>query len=189
WAARSGGSEAGGWTLWLEAGAGFGRAHQGDVVRVLEVAAGRQAEAEPRHLEPVRDELADALVEIPGRALPLLARVRRQHDLLRRLAVQPLQQRLDFEVVRPDPLERVDRAVQDVVEPLVAGGPLDRQDVERLLDDADRAAVAARVGADAARVRLRDVEALGAEDDPLLDVDDRLGQAACRLGRLPQQEE
>ena len=50
--------------------------------------------------------------------------------------VGPGEQLADPEPVRTDPVDRRDRAVEDVVEALELAGPLEREDVERLLDDA-----------------------------------------------------
>ena len=51
--------------------------------------------------------------------------------------------------------------------------PLERDDVDRLLDDADDGAVAACVGADRAELLLGEVAALAAEADALLHLLDR----------------
>ena len=61
--------------------------------------------------------------------------------------------------------------MQDVVDALELAGPLQRQDVERLLDDAQPGLVAAGVAADRAERRVADVEAPIAEDDLVADVD------------------
>jgi hypothetical protein len=58
--------------------------------------------------------------------------------------------------------------------------PLQRDQVDRLLDDADEPVVAPRVEADRAHLVLRQVAALPAEADALLDLLDR----ACERERL-----
>jgi hypothetical protein len=58
---------------------------------------------------------------------------------------------------------------------------LDRDDVARLLDDADQAGVAALVGADAAARALGEVEADLAQPDLLLDLADGVSQRAGLL--------
>ena len=71
--------------------------------------------------------------------------------------------------------------MEDVVEALELAGPLEGEDVERLLDDAQPRCVAARVAADRAERRVADVEAALAEDDLVADGDERGGQRP-RLG-------
>ena len=64
------------------------------------------------------------------------------------------EQLADAQPLRADPVDRRDRAVEDVVEALELAGPLEGEHVERLLDDAQPRLVAARVAADRAE-RLR----------------------------------
>jgi len=59
---------------------------------------------------------------------------------------------------------------------------LDRDDVARVLDDADERAVPARVGADLAARALGQVEADFAETDAFLDLADRVGERERVLG-------
>ncbi len=58
--------------------------------------------------------------------------------------VGPGEQLPDPQPVRPDAVDRRDRAVEDVVEALELAGPLQGEDVERLLDDAQAEDVARR---------------------------------------------
>jgi len=76
-----------------------------------------------------------------------------------------------------------------VVEAAELARALDRHDVARLLDDADDALVAARVGAHGTELALGEVEAAPAEADALLDLDDRLGEREDLLARLPEDVE
>ena len=68
--------------------------------------------------------------------------------------VGALEQLADAQPVRTDAVDRRDGAVEDVVEALELARPLEGEDVERLLDDAQPGLVAARVAADRAE-RLR----------------------------------
>ena len=95
--------------------------------------------------------------------------------------VGPLEQLADLEPVGADPVDRRDRAVEHVVEALELAGPLEGEDVERLLDDAQPACVAGRVAADRAERLVADVEAALAEHDLVADGDERRGQRP-RLG-------
>src|SRR5262249_747381 len=64
---------------------------------------------------------------------------------------------------------------------------LDRDQVDRLLDDADDRPVAARVLADRAELFLGQVPALIAEADSLLDLLDRPGERERLVLRRPEQ--
>ena len=77
-------------------------------------------------------------------------------------------QLVDAQVARLDAVERRERAAEHVVEAAELRRPLERDDVDRLLDDADQRVVAPRVGADAAELLLGEVAALAAEAHALL---------------------
>ncbi len=62
--------------------------------------------------------------------------------------------------------------MEDVVDALELAGPLEGQDVEWLLDDAQPDLIAARVATDRAQRRVADVEAAIAEDDLVAHVDE-----------------
>ena len=66
-----------------------------------------------------------------------------------------------------------------MVEAAVLGRALDRDEVGRLLDDADHRAIAPRVETDRARLVLGQVAALAAEADALLHLLDRGGESEC----------
>ncbi len=71
--------------------------------------------------------------------------------------------------------------MQDVIEALELRRPLEGEDIERLLDDAQASLVASRVPADRAERRVADVEAAIAEDDLVADIDEG-GREDARLG-------
>ena len=97
------------------------------------------------------------------------------------------QELADPQAVGPDAVDRRDRPVQDVIEALELARPLEREDVERLLDDAQARLVAARVPADRAERGVADVEAPIAEHDLVADVDQRRRQRpGLRVGRAQQ---
>ncbi len=77
--------------------------------------------------------------------------------------------------------------MEDVVAALELAGPLEGQDVERLLDDAQPGRVACRVAADRAQRRIADVEAQVAEDDLVADGDESRRQRPSLGVRRPQQ--
>ena len=68
--------------------------------------------------------------------------------------------------------------MEDVIDALELAGPLQRQDVEGLLDDAQAGRVTTRVATDRAERRIADVEAAVAEDDLVADVDEGRGERA-----------
>ena len=88
-----------------------------------------------------------------------------------------------------DAVDRAERAAEHVVEAVVGVRALERDDVDRLLDDADRRVVAARVEADRAGLLLGQVPALAAEADALLHLGERRGERERLLGRPLQDVE
>ncbi len=70
-----------------------------------------------------------------------------------------------------------------MVEAAVLVRALERDDVDRLLDDADRRVVSACVEADRTRLLLGQVAALAAEAHPLLDLGERGSERERFLGR------
>src|SRR6185369_8059802 len=92
--------------------------------------------------------------------------------------VDPIQQLPDPEPVRADAVDRRDGAVEDVIDAPELGGPLEGEDVERLLDDAQPRLVAAGIPADRAQRRVADVETALTEHDLLTDGDEGRGEGA-----------
>jgi predicted enzyme related to lactoylglutathione lyase len=90
-------------------------------------------------------------------------------------------------MLRIDAVDRREGAAEDVVEPAELARPLDRDQVDGLLDDADDRVVAARVEADRAALFLGEVAALVAEANAFLDVLDR-GRERERFVLRPLQE-
>src|SRR5262249_47883857 len=142
------------------------------LVGVLEIAADREAAREPRDAHV----LAKAVRQVSGGRLAGHRRVGREDDLDDAVFLYAREEVVDAEVGRLDAVERRKRAAEDVVEALVLAGPLDRDDVDRLLDHADHGTVAPRVSTDRTQLLLREVPALTAEADARLDVLDRLGE-------------
>src|SRR5439155_1075078 len=83
------------------------------------------------------------------------------------------EQLVDPQVLRLDAVERRERAPEDVVQAAELARPLDRDEVDRLLDHADHRVIAASVAADRTDFLLGQVPALVAEAHTLLDVLDR----------------
>src|SRR5262249_9582869 len=134
------------------------------LIRVLQVAAHRQPAGRPGYPHAHRlDQPGD---EGPG---PLALPVRGgRADQPRHPAVcQPGHQLLDPQVVGADPVDRADRAAEDVVPAAEFTDLLDRGDVLRLLNDADHRGIAPRVAADPALLGFGDVAAGLAEPHAL----------------------
>src|SRR5581483_5394626 len=127
--------------------------------------------------------------EVRGRGLSGHVRIRREDDLLDAVALDAPEQFVDPEVRRIDPVEWRERAAEHVVEAAELRRPLDRDQVARLLDDADQRTVAPRVEADRADLVLRQVPALAAEADARLHLLDRLRQRECLVRRRTQEVE
>src|SRR5256885_10307618 len=88
-----------------------------------------------------------------------------------------------------DAVERRERAAEDVVEPAILVRPLDGDQVDRLLDDADDRPVATRVLADRAELVLGQVPALVTEADALLHLLYRRGERERFVFRRPEEVE
>ena len=138
------------------------------------------------------DVAVEALVEVHRRGLALERRVGGEDDLLDPAAgrvrlVDPGEELADLEPLGADAVDRADRAVEHVVAAAELAGALDGEHVQRLLDDAQPAVVAARVAADRAQRRVADVEAAVAEHDLVADGDQRPRERArLRVGRAQQ---
>src|SRR5919202_3326998 len=137
------------------------RSAERDLVGVLEVAADRQAAREPGHAHTA----AKAVCEVRGRGLAGHVRIGREHDLLDAVRLHAAEQLVDPKVLWFDAVEGRERAAEDVVEAAELVRPLERDEVDGLLDDADESVVAARVDADRAELLLGEVAALTAEAD------------------------
>ena len=144
-----------------------------------------QPAREPRHAHAV----AQPVGEVGGRRLARHVRVRGEHDFLDPALLDAVEQLADAEVGRLDAVERRERAAEHVVEAAVLVRPLERDDVDRLLDDADDRAVAPRVGADRAELLLGQVAAVAAEAHALLHLRDRLAERERLLLRDREQVE
>ena len=118
------------------------RADQGHVVGVLEVAADRQAAGDPgdrRRRRPSSRSARYIAVASPS-SVGLVARMTSSNGSPSRVGlVDALEELADLEPLGADAVDRADRAVEHVVAAAELAGPLDGQDVERLLDDAQPA--------------------------------------------------
>ena len=76
--------------------------------------------------------------------------------------------------------------MQDVIQAVVFAGPLDGQDIQWFLDDAQHPPIPPDRQANRAARPLRDKEALVAKPNPRLDLDQGRGQSVDRLARRAQ---
>ena len=153
--------------LALHVAAAVERAAERDLVGVLEVAADGKAAREPRHPHAVAQPAARGTTRSlrPSSSGSSRGRPRRRRSRSTRCMSSSMRRSLGLDAV-----ERRERAAEHVVEPAVLRRPLERDEVDGLLDDADRRPVAPRVGADRAELLLGEVAALAAEADALLHV-------------------
>src|SRR5262249_43368567 len=121
--------------------------------------------------------------------LALDARVGREDDLVDRLALETGQELAHLQVLGPDAVERRERSEQHVVAAAELARLLQREQVVRLLHDAEDARVTTWIAADAARILLGDVEADATVDDEGLELRERIGEPRDLVDRLLQQEE
>jgi hypothetical protein len=123
------------------------------------------------------------------RGLAVHGRVDRQDhlgDLASRTATH---QRIDVEILRPDAIERRQRAAQHMIARPDRAGPLQRPKIRDVLDHDDRLLVARDIGADRAGIRRIDVAADGAGEDPLGRDRHRAGQRHQKLVLLLDQRQ
>src|SRR6266508_3512368 len=149
------------------------RLRQRDFVGILEVATHGQATRDARDAHTQRLE---QLGQIDGRGLALNARIGGEDDLFDPLGLEPRQQLPHAEVFGADAVQRRERAQQHVIATAELPCPLEREQVIRLLDDAERPGIALGVATDAAGILLGHVEAYRAVDDELLELDEGFGQ-------------
>src|SRR5439155_17425142 len=105
------------------------------------------------------------------------------------VSLDTTKQLVDPQVLGLDAVERRERAAEDVVEPAILVCPLDGDQVDRLLDDADDRSVATGVLADRAELFLGQIPALLAEADALLHLLNRRGERERLVLRGPEQVE
>src|SRR3954470_3501453 len=141
------------------------RTAQGDLVGVLEVAPDREAARDTGGAHPDGLEQPG---QVHGGGLALDVGVGGEDHLGDALGVDPGQQLLHPQLLRPDALDGRDRTLQHVVTAGELVGALHGDDVARLLDDAERRGVAPLVEAVAAELAFGDVEATPAPRDALL---------------------
>src|SRR6478735_9315327 len=163
----------------VDASATFEGAPERDLVGVLEVAADGQAGRESGDRDA---DVAQQPAQVGGGGLALEVGVGGDDDLLDLPRGEPGHELADAQVVGADAVDRADRAAEHVVGAAELAGALDGDDVLGLLDDADGGLVAARVGADAAALGLRDVAAHLAEPDARLDLGQRRDETRDVLG-------
>src|SRR3954454_960458 len=115
-----------------------------DLVCILQVSADRQPTGQPGDAQVHR---LDEPREVGRRGLALEVGVRRQDQLSDDPVGQPRHELADPQVVRSDALDGTDRAAEHVIAASELPGPLDRDDVLRLLDDAEHGEVPAGIQA------------------------------------------
>ena len=131
-----------------------------------------------------------AALEVPGGGISLDIGVGGQDHLFDRVCAAVLDapdELLDLQIFDGHAVQRVERTVQHVVQPLVDARPLQRHHRQRILHDADGRAVALIGAADAARLDVGHVAAHRAEVDRFLHVQEGLGQVADGLRGLAEQ--
>jgi hypothetical protein len=88
-----------------------------------------------------------------------------------------------------DAVDRRQRAAEHVVEAPIFVRPLERDEVGRLLHDADERAIPPLVATDLAALLLGQIPAFGAEADAVLHVADRVRERLCFVLRDTQEVE
>lgn len=158
---------------------GLDGAAEGELVRVLEVAAHGQAARQATHRHAQR---LDGARKVARRGLPLDVGVGGDDDLLDVLLAKAREQLANAQLLGTDLVHGADHAAEHMVQAVVGTRALDGLHVARLAHHADAGAVAHAVHADGALVGRSVVEAAAAEVHVFLYVEDGLGQTARLLG-------
>ena len=164
----------------------FQGSFQGDGVGILEIAAhgdtlGNSADSNT----PVPKQSG----EVGGRCLTFGAGVEGEDHLVDRIPVQPAQELLDSEVVRPDTVEGSQDSLQDVVAAAEGAGLLEGEEISHLLHDAEATHISAGIAADEAGIFVGEIEARGAEADLALDLQDAGSKGFGQLSRGTEEKE
>src|ERR1022692_3170729 len=138
----------------------FECASQRDLVGVLELAADRQAAGGPG--DPDSERL-DQPGQVRRRRLAFQVGVGRENQLGNGAVGQPRHQFLDPQILGADPVNRADRAAEDMVAAAELADLLNRRDVLRLFHHADHRKITALAPADAALVLFGHIAAGAAE--------------------------
>src|SRR5258708_1191059 len=107
--------------------------------------------------------------QVKGCPVALQGRIGCHDDLLDSSSLDPAQQPVDGKLLGADTVERRQPAVQDVIQSAIRAAPFQGGQVAGLLDHADQRRIAARVAAQLAQLVLRQVAALAATANALLD--------------------
>src|SRR5258705_1028712 len=150
------------------------RSRQRDLIRVLQIAAHRNALRDPGDADAERFYQPR---DVERGRLALHRRIGGDDHLLDSLP-EPRHQLPQLQLIRTDAVERRERAVQHVIAPAKLARALDGEEVGHRLHHADHPRVALRVPADRAGVVGGEVAAGGAEAHLLAEREQRLGQVA-----------
>ena len=148
------------------------RSTQRHLVGVLDVPADGHTESQPADLDVTGFEQAS---EIKGGGLAFDVGIGSEYDLFD--VFQACHQSIDREFLRSDAALWRQSSQEDMVEPAVLPGALDRLNIERLLYDTDGGSIAKWIGADRAWVLRSDRIADAAGKELVLDVENRLREA------------
>ncbi len=166
-------------SLWLEVAAAFHGAGHGDFVGVLDVGAGGDSGGDAGEAEGGGDA-ADLVGEVGGGGFAFGGGRGGEDDFFDgAVGVGEAGEEVgDAELLRTYSADGRERAVEDVVDAVVAAGLFDGGDVGGLFEDAERALVADGAGAVGAGVDVGDVVAEGAEAELGAEFEDGFGEGA-----------
>ena len=134
----------------------------------------------------LRPERPQGAGQVVSGGLALDRRIGGEDDLAHAAFLLAAQERRDGQLLRSHAVQRVEGAAEDVVQAVELRGGLDGPGVQRILDNADHAAVARRVPAHRAGVFLGDQVARRAVAHLLCGAAHR-AREPCRRGRRAQQ--
>src|SRR3954466_9788822 len=135
-----------------------------DLVGVLQIPAYRQSTRQSR--DPHR-HILQLLGNKQRRRLTGRSRIGRDHDLLRSLLADPLDELRYPQILRLDTVQRRERSTEHMIQAPILPRTLYRTDVVRVLHGTDDRGIAPGIGTDVALLGLGQVEAALTRTDPL----------------------
>ena len=154
----------------------------GDLVGILEIAAGRKTVGQSAHPHPGAGK---ALAEVMGGGLPLHIGIGGDDDLLHRPVRQASQELPDAELVRPHPVDGRECSLEDVVDPAELPAAFHREDIQGRLDNTELAAISLRVGADRAELAFAEEVTVAAAPDGVPEAVEGVAEAVDVVGIGP----
>lgn len=128
---------------------------EGEVVSILDVAAGRHTAPDTGDFDAVRFQF---LFEVESGQIALSGRIGRKDDLFDGFICDAFEELGDMQILAVVISAALKQSADDVIEALIGSRAFDGDDIERLFDDTERIGKTFWIGADRAEFSFSDVE-------------------------------